>query len=34
MNNKEELITKYKKSFITIMIVLLILLIPFFFYAN
>ena len=34
MNNKEELITKYKKSFITIMIMLLILLIPFFFYAN
>jgi len=34
MNKKEELVTKYKESFITIMIVLLILLIPFFFYAN
>jgi len=34
MNKKEELINKYKKSVITIIIVLLISLIPFFFYAN
>ena len=33
-NKKEELINKYKKSVITIIIVLLISLIPFFFYAN